>query len=214
MKKGRGLNELRQYEKLLGEKYYHNQKQAILEKDYHNLSNEGKQDWIKSVKTQPLNDMRNEILETKASNSVEISSFRLKRHLLGKGTSFNEVNKLDEKEMPKLHDQVKKFKKGANEVSFAAGSIFEGMLELFGNEQHKALEKYRNKLHVIENESGSYIGQVKTNGNTHVFENFNSIEEGDKRLREFNASRMNEKKLKNEQELVHERTLNDKGESK
>jgi hypothetical protein len=53
-----------------------------------------------------------------------------------------------------------------NELAFAGESITEGFLECFNIERNKAIENYKNKLHVIENKEGNdqskyYIGAFK-----------------------------------------------------
>jgi len=52
-----------------------------------------------------------------------------------------------------------------NEITFVSGAVMEGMMELFGHEQHKAVSRYINRLYAIENDMGCYIGTIDIDGN-------------------------------------------------
>lgn len=124
---------------------------------------------------QPIANVRKNMLREKIAQNIHISDYRLKQYLIEKGFQTDELAKVTLDSTMMMQNVLKSGKRATYEASFALGSIFEGMMELFNHEQHKALATYKDRLLLIENEKGCYIGSIDLEGKvksvSHIFKN-------------------------------------------
>ncbi|WP_385943086.1 hypothetical protein [Thalassorhabdus alkalitolerans] len=164
------------------------------------MSQEDREKWLERY-GKPIEAVRTSVMEEKASQDVEVSNFKLKHFMLQKGYPYKDAQEADKASMPHLKKAVIQAKRAGAEVSFASGAVLEGMFDLFGKEQHKALEKYQQRMHVIETEKGAYIGQVTPGGKLNSLSHFMEKEDAKKQLQEF---REMQKERGQEREFVRE----------
>lgn len=135
----------------------------------------------------PVADVRRSIMEDRAERDVELSNIKFQQYLNSNG-KFDEANQARGVDIEGLKHNGRVL---TNEATFALGSLAEGFLSFYGVQVDKSLEKYENKLHVLENEeTGSYIGKINEKGEVHrVSPFFASKELAQEKLKEFEKSR-------------------------
>ncbi|MCY8497751.1 hypothetical protein P8917_10100 [Bacillus atrophaeus] len=108
----------------------------------------------------PIKEMRKNILESKAEKDVAVSNLKFQRFLNDRGM-FKESKEARKIDFSSVKIQNKKI---VNEVSLIGGALLEGFLSFYTIEMDKALDKYENRLHVIEGEEDAYIAQISRDG--------------------------------------------------
>lgn len=112
------------------------------------------------------NEKRKEAIENNIDENLEIDkpTFQrfIKRNYIGEKKD-QMLEKTENIDFSKANPRNNTF---MNELAFAGESISEGFLECFNIERKKAVENYKNQLHVIEskedqNQSKYYIGAFK-----------------------------------------------------
>ncbi|WP_079524954.1 MULTISPECIES: hypothetical protein [Halobacillus] len=144
------------FETFMGEKILTDRKRekGILYKDFQSLPETQKEHWAHTY-GKPVPSLRKKVMQNRSETGIDISKYKLERHMLNNGASLKEVKALENVSMPDLTEQVLKMKRGASEVQFAGNAMLEGMFDLFGVNQHKALERYQSQIHEIETEEGN-----------------------------------------------------------
>src|SRR5699024_6332924 len=109
------------------------------------------------------NEKRKEAIENNIDENLEIDKPTFERFIKRKYRYDKKEQKLVKNEKISLSKANPKNNTFMNELAFAGESISEGFLECFNIERKKAVENYKNQLHVIEskedqNQSKYYIG--------------------------------------------------------
>ena len=120
---------------------------------------------------QPVNEVRHKMLRDTVKRQVEVNTLKVKQHFDRKH-DFENAEKV---EKLKSNSPVKQVKQIKNEAMFFGQSFLEGFLGVYGLELDNAVERYENKLHVLETqdltqdnpEKKYYIGRIK-NGQSDI----------------------------------------------
>ncbi|MEC0434420.1 hypothetical protein P8832_09630 [Bacillus subtilis] len=146
----------------------------------------------------PIKEMRKNIMESLAENDVAVSNLKFQRFLNDRGM-FKESKDARKIDFGSIKIQNKKI---VNEVSFIGRSLLEGFLSFYSVEMDKALDKYENKLHVIEGEKDAYIAQIHRSGDVKRVSPFMEKETAIEKLKAFEKE--NELRKERENERTYE----------
>lgn len=156
------------------------------------------------------NEKRKEAIENKIDENLEIDkpTFQrfIKRNYIGKKKD-QLLEKTENIDFSKANPRNNTF---MNELAFAGESISEGFLECFNIERNKAIENYKNQLHVIEskedqNQPKYYIGAFKDgklNRLTHFQKNKDKLV---KTVEEKNRNILKQDQIYKNQEIENQR---------
>ncbi|CAM3759071.1 hypothetical protein BSI_43950 [Bacillus inaquosorum KCTC 13429] len=156
----------------------------------------------------PIKEMRKSILESQAEKDVTVSNLKFQRFLNDRGM-FKESKEARKLDFTNIKIQNKKI---ANEISFVGGALLEGFLSFYGIEMDRALDKYENRLHVIEGEEDAYIAQISRTGDVKRVSPVMEKEAAIEKLKAF--ERQNELHKEKEREHAIEIELRKEEESK
>lgn len=192
------MDKSNRFEKWFGHK-------ILVSKDGQYAKRDSEKEW------QPIVNVRKNMLKEEIVQKIHISDYRLTQYLIEKGFQTEELAKVTPESTLMMQNALKSGKRATYEASFALGSIFEGMMELFNHEQHKALATYKDRLLIIENEKGCYIGSIDLEGKIQSVSNiFKNREIALVRLNEFTKSlpvnRHKDQNLQVDHDLQIERT--------
>ena len=138
----------------------------------------------------PLKEMRKSVLNTMAEKDLKLSNYKFQKFLNDKGMfkESREAKKIN------INDIKVKNKKIVNEVKFASGSFLEGFLSFYGIQLDKAIKKYENRLHIIEEDDSAYIGKINREGGIKRVSPKMDKEKAKEKLKEFEKQRELKKK--------------------
>lgn len=146
----------------------HDEKKGLILDGNSKILNDGEKKQMLNEKGLSLTSVRKDALKSEAIKNYEFNGLRFERFLYDKGMA-KEAKQARNFDFDKYAIQAQKFLANA---SFAGGAILEGFFEFYGLEIDRSVDRYLNRLQIIEtreNEISHFsIAKLDGEGNKYV----------------------------------------------